>query len=184
MVKNELVIPKVWRSEIKMVALFFFFSFLCVIISRSWGWSVLSAPVFTIGGTTIMLTLPIFWFVPFITLMMAVVHIYNVRYSVNSRGVEAKIGILSLNQRVTTVRYEDIRSLETEQTLLDRMLDIGRVEISTAATGSIEIIFAGIAVPEEVQDMLQRERDSRRKQRRGKQKAVYEESVNAEVLRG
>lgn len=179
MVKNELVIPKVWRSEIKMVALFFFFSFLCVLISRSWTWSVLSAPLFSIGSTTIWLSLPIFWFVPFITLMMAAVNIYNVRYSINSRGIEARIGILSFNQRVTTVRYEDIRSIEVEQTILDRMLDIGRVEISTAATGTIEIIFSGIAVPEEVHDMLQRERDSRLKVKQKKARQVYEESASA-----
>ena len=89
--------------------------------------------------------------------------IYNVRYCVDKRGVEARTGILSNNQRITRVRYEDIRSLDTHQSLLDRFLDIGQVEVSTAASSAVEMVLAGIAVPEDVKRMLERERDKRQK---------------------
>jgi uncharacterized membrane protein YdbT with pleckstrin-like domain len=163
MIRSELVIPKVWRSEIKGVCLFLFFSVLSVFLSSTFPGSIITGRLFSIGSFSLILSLPLFWFLPFMTLMVTIVRIYDVRYAVDSRGIEAKTGILSMHQRITRVRYEDIRSIELEQTLLGRMLDIGDVEISTAATGAVEIVFQGIAAPEEVQDMLQRERDSRQK---------------------
>ena len=163
MIRSELVIPKVWRSEIKGVCLFLFFSVLSVWLSSTFPGSIITGKLFSIGSTTLMLSLPLYWFIPFLTIMFTIVRIYNVRYVIDNRGIEAKTGILSMHQRITRVRYEDIRSIELEQTLLERMLDIGDVEISTAATGAVEIIFQGIAAPQEVQDMLQRERDSRQK---------------------
>ena len=57
------------------------------------------------------------------------------------------------------MRFDDIRSAETDQTILERLLNVGDVEVGTAATSEIEIVFAGVAAPQEVQDMIQRERD-------------------------
>lgn len=163
MIKSELVLQKVWRSEIKSIALFLFFGVLCVVLSREFPGSVMTARLFSFGGQDIYLSLPLWWFVPFLTLSSAILRIYNVRYCVDRQGVEAKVGILSFNQRITRVRYEDIRSIETEQTLLERMLDIGTVEISTAGTSAVEIIFEGVAYPSEIRNMLNRERDGRQK---------------------
>src|SRR5687767_1422910 len=140
MVKSELVVPKVWRSELKGVALFLFFCVLSKIFSDQFPGSVLTAPVFPIGGRMLELTLPLWWFLPFITLLHTTTKIYDVRYTIDRRGVQSRVGILALNQRITLVRYEDIRSIETEQTLLERMLDIGTVEISTAASGAVEVL--------------------------------------------
>ncbi|MCB0335889.1 MAG: PH domain-containing protein [Bdellovibrionales bacterium] len=175
MVKTELVIPKVWRSEVKSIGLFLFFGVLSVILSRQFPGSVLTAEVIAIGDRGFALTLPLWWFIPFLTLMSAVVRVYNVRYTIDRRGVESKTGILSLHQRITRVRYEDIRSIETEQSIVERILDIGRVEISTAGTSSVEIVLEGIAVPAEVQKMLNRERDSRQRAARPGGARNYEE---------
>ena len=179
--KKETVIAKVWRSELKLLSAFVFFSILSVLaFSEFHGNRLLfpTAPLFTIGSTTIYARLPLLWFVPFLTLGFAAYRIYDVRYSIDGQGIEARVGILSLKQSITRVRYEDIRSIETEQTLLDRLLDTGTVEISTAATGQVEIRLAGISAPEEVQNMLQRERDSRQKAARDKIFQMYDESAN------
>ena len=87
--------------------------------------------------------------------------IYDVLYTVDAKGIQARVGILSLHQRVIRVRYEDIRTVETEQTLLERFLDVGDVEIATAATGSVEIVLNGVAAPHEIRKMVQAERDRR-----------------------
>ncbi len=161
MVKSELVIPKVWRSELSGIIFFLFSSVLAVWLSHTFPASVITGRLFSISSYTFYLSLPLLWFVPFITLVIVTARIYNVRYIVDSRGVEALIGRLSLNQRITRVRYEDIRSIETDQSLWERALDIGTVLISTAASSDVEVTLEGIAAPKEVQDMLQRERDSR-----------------------
>lgn len=179
MVKSELVIPKVWRSELQSVTLFFFFSVLAVVLSRHFPGSVLTASLFTVGSSTIYLTLPLWWFLPFFTLMGGILRIYNVRYVVDNRGIEARIGILSTRQSVTRVRYEDIRNFEINQTILGRILDYGIVEISTSASDGVEVIMEGVASPEEVKDMLERERDKRQKAQRNNEKRIYAEQAIA-----
>lgn len=161
MIKSELVIPKVWRSEIKRLALFLFFCIAAVIGSDMFPATVLTGSLFTIGNYDIVLHLPMLWLMfPMSCLVLTIHSIYNVRYTVDHTGVEARMGILSLTQTVVKVRYEDIRSVEIPQGVIDRMLDIGRLEISTASTQGIECVLAGVEAPEEIRDMLYRERDA------------------------
>ncbi|MCB0311197.1 MAG: PH domain-containing protein [Bdellovibrionales bacterium] len=163
MLKGAIIIPRVWRAELQSVVTFFVCCALAIFLSVRFPGSVIPGKLFSIGSYSVNLTLPLWSFLPLFPLFNSIYRIYNVRYIVDSRGIEARTGILALRQRITRVRYEDIRSVETEQTLLDRMLDIGQVEIGTAATGSIEILFMGVGAPAEVQDMIQRERDRRHK---------------------
>ncbi|RMG44027.1 MAG: PH domain-containing protein [Candidatus Dadabacteria bacterium] len=177
MIKGAIVIPRVWRAELSNVAMFVVFSILSIVLSRQYPWSVISGHLFTIGNSAFYLNLPLFWFLPLFPIGKAIYQIYNVKYIVDSRGVELRVGILSLRQRVVRVRYEDIRIVEKEQTISERILDIGTVEIGTAATGSIEIIFSGVAAPQEVQDMIQSERDRRQKLARQASRTVVERAT-------
>lgn len=159
--RAEIVVCKTWRSEATSLAIFVVMSILAVFFSRVFPFSIIEGEVVTIGSTTIRLSLPLFWFVPAFTIGMAIYRIYNVRYVINERGIESEVGILALHRRLTRVWFEDVRSVQTEQSLLNRLLGVGDLEISTAATGTIEIILRGIAAPDEVQEMVQRERDKR-----------------------
>lgn len=141
--------------------------------------SVIHGEVFTVWGYKLMFSLPLFWFLPLCSAANVLFRIYNVRFVIDSRGIEARVGILSVNQRITRIRFEDIRSVETGQTVWERALDVGDVEIGTAATGDIEIIFQGVAAPSEVQDMIQSERDRRQALRRRQGRSHHTERVTA-----
>jgi uncharacterized membrane protein YdbT with pleckstrin-like domain len=161
--KKGVVIAKTWRSELSGMVLFFVLCIASILLSRIFPLSVLRGELLPLGDYRLILHLPLFWLVPAFTLAAVFFRIYNVRYWVDAHGIEARVGILSLQQRITKVRYQDIRSVETEQSVIDRALDIGDVCVGTAATGSLEIVFNGISAPTEVQDMIQRERDRRQK---------------------
>lgn len=161
MAKGEIVIRKVWRSELKRVIVFFVLCGGSIAFSRLLPASVIRGVLFRYGDTTVYLALPLFWLVPFCFLSLLLVKIYDCRYLISSRGIEAREGILSLNQTVTRVRYEDIRGVETVQSIWDRVLDVGKLEISTSATGGVEIAMHGVASPKEIQDVLIGERDRR-----------------------
>lgn len=164
MIDGEIVVPKVWRSEMGGIIIFLILTFVAYSLSSYWeSGAIIRGRLFTIGDTSIYLSLPWLYLIPFASLVLTYVKMYNVRYSIDKRGIETRIGILSLNQKITRVRFEDVRSAETYQSLLDRMLYIGTVKVGTAATGQTEIEFKGIDAPEEVQDLIQRERDSRQK---------------------
>jgi len=163
MVRSDLVIPKVWRSELWGIALFLFLCVLSVWLSWEFPSTVIAGKLFSFSSLSVVLQLPVLWLAPLMTLMIVMARIYNVRYVIDARGVEALVGRLALEQRITRVRYEDIRSVEIDQSLWDRVLDIGTVLVSTAANAGVEVVLEGIAAPTEVQDMLQRERDSRQR---------------------
>lgn len=108
-----------------------------------------------------MLSLPLFWLIPLGGFFDLVYRIYNVRFELTSRFIEARTGILSLNQNITRIRYEDVRGAEIDQTILGRMLDYGDVQVGTAASAEMEVIISAISAPRELQEMILRERDRR-----------------------
>jgi uncharacterized membrane protein YdbT with pleckstrin-like domain len=136
---------------------------LSVYLSRRFPGTIISGRLFDVGSLRMTLDLPLLWFLPISVLGMALIQIYDVRYVVDTRGIETKVGILGLNQKIVRVRYEDIRSVEVVQTLWDRFLNIGQVEIGTAATGAVEVVLSGVAAPHEIQQMIQNERDRRQR---------------------
>lgn len=182
MIRSQLVIPKVWRSELKGLIVFLLTSGMSVYLSANFPGSIMQGKLFTVMDHTFWLTLPLWSLLPFIVVMFSIFRIYNVRFVVDGDGIEARVGILSLHQRITRLRYEDIRSIEIEHSLLERILDIGDVEVSTASTGDVEIVLQGVAAPEEVQDMLQRERMSR--QRAGTRRISAAPTVNVAKVVG
>ena len=73
-------------------------------------------------------------------------------YKVTSKRVSIRSGIIG---RVTSeVEVVDIRNVEMRQSVLDRLFGIGNVGISSAGTGGIEVVFAGVANPAALRDLV------------------------------
>jgi uncharacterized membrane protein YdbT with pleckstrin-like domain len=158
---NGVVIPKTWRSEMGNFGTFIVACPIAYKLTEWFPWTVVTGELFGIGERVFELSLPVLWFFPVAALLRGVYRIYNVRYTLDSRGIESRDGILNLQQRVVRIRYEDIRSIDVKQTLVDRFFDIGLLEASTAAQADAEIVMAGIAAPYELQRVVQLERDQR-----------------------
>ena len=163
MTEHYIVVPKTWRSELRCFAAFILLGGLGIYLSALLPGSIVRGDLFTIFGYQISMSLPLFWLMPLIALGIAIFRIYDVRFAVDSRGVHCTVGIMNIYQRTTSIRYEDVRGITLEQTIIERSLGIGRLLIGTAATGESEILFDGIAVPEEVQAMITSEREKRQR---------------------
>lgn len=161
MANRGVVVPKVWRSELTRLGVFAVLCAASIILSRSFPQTVIYGELITIGRHRVDLGLPIFWLFPLFALLELIFRVYNVRYEVNTRFIEARTGRLSFHQRLVRIRYEDIRGVETDQSLFERFLDIGTVSVGSAATDGMEVQMEGISAPLEVQEMIQSERDKR-----------------------
>jgi hypothetical protein len=157
----EIAIPKVWRSEVRLVLLYLITSGMSVYLSYLLPWTIIVGDLFTIGETRVMLHIPLLWFIPFGLLGTAVFRLYDVRYLIDTDGIEAKIGLLNFRKRTVRVRFEDIRSVKTHQDLIGRLFDIGRIEIRTAATSDLEILIDGVSAPLEIHSMIESEKAQR-----------------------
>jgi uncharacterized membrane protein YdbT with pleckstrin-like domain len=73
------------------------------------------------------------------------------KLTVTPSSVRLERGILSKNY--TEVRVSDIRTVEVQQGLLNRIMDTGRVLITTMGDRP-EIIISGLPRPAEIEEML------------------------------
>lgn len=62
------------------------------------------------------------------------------RRSIWTRGI--------LQRSVSEVEHEDIRNIQVQQGLMDRMLNVGQVAVSSAGQDDMEICVAGVRDPE------------------------------------
>jgi uncharacterized membrane protein YdbT with pleckstrin-like domain len=76
----------------------------------------------------------------------------NTRLTVTNERVTFKTGILAKNIR--EIFLSDIRSIEINQTFQQRILNTGKVEISSAAAADAEISISGIPNPYEVKRLI------------------------------
>jgi uncharacterized membrane protein YdbT with pleckstrin-like domain len=69
-------------------------------------------------------------------------------YMVSTQRLYIRRGILS--KRVQQTRIDRVQNVNTDQSLIDRILRVGRVDFDTAGTDDSDFVFAGISHPDRV----------------------------------
>jgi len=79
---------------------------------------------------------------------------YAWRYTIDDETIESRHGIIA--RKVQSIRIRDLRNINVDQSLVQRLLGLGNVEFSSAGGGGIEVVFYGVADPMSVKAMAQR----------------------------
>jgi len=69
-------------------------------------------------------------------------------YTITSQRLRIKHGIIARHVQQTDI--ERVQNVNTKQSVLERMLQVGTVDFDTAGTGDSDFTFAGVEDPEEV----------------------------------
>jgi uncharacterized membrane protein YdbT with pleckstrin-like domain len=69
-------------------------------------------------------------------------------YMVSTQRLYIRRGILS--KRVQQTRIDRVQNVNTDQSVLERILRVGKVDFDTAGTDDSDFIFAGISQPDTV----------------------------------
>jgi uncharacterized membrane protein YdbT with pleckstrin-like domain len=69
-------------------------------------------------------------------------------YMVSTQRLYIRRGILS--KRVQQTRIDRVQNVNTDQSLLERVLRVGKVDFDTAGTDDSDFVFAGISSPDTV----------------------------------
>jgi uncharacterized membrane protein YdbT with pleckstrin-like domain len=69
-------------------------------------------------------------------------------YMVSTQRLYIRRGILS--KRVQQTRIDRVQNVNTDQSLLDRILRVGKVDFDTAGTDDSDFVFVGISHPDRV----------------------------------
>lgn len=106
--------------------------------------------------------------VAFVVVMAGVILVgflfrFSTTYTITNQRLTIEHGILSKHMQQT--RVERVQNVNTDQTLLDRILRVGTVDFDTAGTDDSDFVFRGVAGPDQVVravDKAHREREAGR----------------------
>jgi len=168
----RVVLHPAFRSQYKLIILFLITSYASIVGSKLLPFTVVHGELIRFDRFRYFLDLPLLWFLPAFFLGKTLFNIYNVAYIFFGRGIESRDGILSLQTRVTRIRFEDVRVIEVHQSIFQRILGIGQVDIGTAATAEVEIMMYGVLRPSLIQEVTIAERDRIRKEKITEERTV------------
>ena len=102
-----------------------------------WG---LIAPVAVVGGALVVL--------------VGFIRRISIVYTITNQRLRIKRGILS--KRIQQTRIDRVQNVNTEQSVVDRLLRVGTVDFDTAGTDDSDFTFAGVSSPARVVEAVDR----------------------------
>ena len=90
---------RTWRSQLFNLIGYFVLLILCVVVSNYIPQTVIAGNLFSIGSTTYYLHLPLLTLIPGALLGKILINVYDAKFIIDEQGVEAHIGLVSLNLR-------------------------------------------------------------------------------------
>jgi len=149
---------RVPRDKRSIWPLFFYFTFSLVTVVVSF----LVASASTFGGSSFLFTWSVFGiFLTGVVAMIALalriyIKLNNSKFEIRSKCVRHMAGRYSLQQEVIEINYRDIGWVRVSQSILERLMDIGTIEIGAAHSHLPEISIDGRANPHKYANMIHR----------------------------
>jgi len=79
---------------------------------------------------------------------------YSWAYTINGETIESREGLIA--RKVKSIRIQDLRNINVNQSLWQRIMGVGDVEFSSAGGSGIEVSFRGVSDPLQVKALAQR----------------------------
>jgi uncharacterized membrane protein YdbT with pleckstrin-like domain len=79
-------------------------------------------------------------------------------YTITNQRLRIKRGILA--KRIQQTRIDRVQNVNTEQSVIDRLLRVGTVDFDTAGTDDSDFTFAGVSSPSRVVEAVDRAQHS------------------------
>jgi uncharacterized membrane protein YdbT with pleckstrin-like domain len=152
------------RPSIKSVASRLAAAFVAALAVHLWfehGWSGAVIPV-AVHGAQKNIVLPLSLLVLLILLARPLVLLIDSVYTIGNHHLYAVVGRCSLKKKHIEIPYEDMRGVRFEQSMTQRLLDVGVISVWTATSESAAITMRGIAHPEAVTSMIRERIDEAR----------------------
>ncbi|QDU91000.1 Bacterial membrane flanked domain protein [Pirellulimonas nuda] len=72
--------------------------------------------------------------------------------TISTRRTELRFGIIQKN--TSDVQHDDVRNMQIDQNMMDRMLGVGTIKISSSGQDDLEIVAVGFRNPEEIAALI------------------------------
>ncbi len=91
-----------------------------------------------------------------IILLVWYLRCYGTRLTITNKRTKLRTGILS--KQINEVYHRDVRNVRLSQTFLQRIFDVGSLEISSAGQADVEIAVSGMPSPEKMKAIIDENR--------------------------
>jgi membrane protein YdbS with pleckstrin-like domain len=91
-----------------------------------------------------------------IMLLVWYLRCYGTRLTITNKRTKLRTGILS--KQINEVYHRDVRNVRLSQTFLQRIFDVGSLEISSAGQADVEIAVSGMPSPEKMKAIIDEHR--------------------------
>lgn len=97
-------------------------------------------------------------FIALVIIALIVIRRFSWKFNIDDRRVTRHYGIIARNQQ--SVKIQDLRSVEMDQSVLQRILGTGTLKFYSAASAGSEVTFPGIKGPTAWRDKIDDALDS------------------------
>ncbi len=87
-----------------------------------------------------------------VAIIRALLFIYSHHYYIGPWGIEANTELVAKDQR--RIEYKHIRGVNLRQSILERLLGIGALDIATSGAAESEVQFLGVSNPKKLLEIL------------------------------
>jgi uncharacterized membrane protein YdbT with pleckstrin-like domain len=115
------------------------------------------------GGFDVLWPILVFLAAMAVVVLVGLLFRISTTYTITNQRLTIERGILSKHMQQT--RVERVQNVNTDQTLVDRVMRVGQVDFDTAGSDDSDFTFRGVANPEQVVravDEAHREREAAR----------------------
>jgi uncharacterized membrane protein YdbT with pleckstrin-like domain len=90
--------------------------------------------------------------IAFILSVIVVILRFRYLFIVTSRRVISRVGLIARNTNEIEIRHT--REYKVKQGIIERLLNYGDIEISSAASSGTEVVFSGIIAPQDLKEAI------------------------------
>lgn len=156
LLRTPIVFYTSFLNEVPAILLFFVLSVAAVPLTIKYHWSIKAIELPIPFGYVIEASLPLFALPPLVLFAYIVHQLYNNRYVIGSDHALCETGRLSLRKRETRIDYENVRGIEIDESLLQRIFGVGDLKIGSSMQSEIEIYMSGVRNPEYFRGILEK----------------------------
>jgi hypothetical protein len=144
----KLVFGRSWYAELSVLFLLAITLFAFIAGTVWYPATVEHIALFSIGERVVYLPLPIFG-LPMLVVVVYLVHRHFDRiYMIAEDHCEARKGRLSFLLTDTRIDYENVRGVEIDQCLTQRLFDVGDVKVGSSMHSEVELNMQGVRHPD------------------------------------
>ena len=103
----------------------------------------------------ISLPVPFFALLPLATYAYILHRMYNNRYTISTDYVESRTGILSFKSADTRINFDDVRGIEVDRTIYQRIFNLGDILVGSAMGNEVEVRIEGVSQPDRLHQLIE-----------------------------